>query len=179
MSGWESADYGIKWIATVKPCSLRHTMSSKFRGTFFLASLLAFAAIGWPQSAQSIPTIPIAGHVTDSAFKQLPNVTVTLKVLGSDKGIARVETDQTGAFRFPAVPSGAHELHFEKAGFMPVTVPIQVSLEERSIDVGSVIMQIGRVTEGPMVQPLTRIYRKRFTGRPNPAFRRKGTCPIE
>jgi len=29
---------------------------------------------------------------------------------------------------------------------MPVTVLVQVSLEEKSIDVGSVIMQIGKVT---------------------------------
>jgi hypothetical protein len=81
---------------------------------------------------------------------------VTLKPLGSDKGIAKMETYQTGAFRFPAVPSGAYELHFEKAGFMPVTFPIQVSQEEKYIDVGSVVMQIGKVTEGPMVEPLTR-----------------------
>ena len=148
--------YAAKWIAAAKPCSIRHTMGSKFRGTFLLASLMAFAAIGWSQSAQSTLTIPIAGRVTDSAFKQIPNVTVTLKVLGSDKGIAKVETDQTGAFRFPAVPPGAHELHFEKTGYMPVTVLIQVSPDEKSIDVGSVIMQIGKVTQGPTVEPLTR-----------------------
>jgi len=119
-------------------------MGSKFRGTFFLASLLAFAAIGLSQSAPSTPTIPISGRVTDSAFNQIPNVIVTLKALGSEKALARMETDQTGAFRFPAVPSGAHELHFEKAGFIPVTFPMEVSPEEKYIDVGSVIMQIGK-----------------------------------
>ena len=61
-----------------------------------------------------------------------------------------METDQTGAFRFPAVPSGAHELHFEKAGFIPVTFPIQVSPEEKYIDVGSVIMQIGKVAKASL-----------------------------
>jgi hypothetical protein len=119
-------------------------MGSEFRGTFILASLLAFATIGWPQSAQSTATIPIAGRVTDLAFHQIPHVSVTLKALGSDKEIVSVETDQTGAFRFPAVRSGAHELHFEKAGLMSVAFPIQVSLEDRYIDVGSVIMQMAK-----------------------------------
>ena len=131
-------------------------MGSEFRWTFILASLLAFAAIGWSQSAQSTPTIPITGRVTDSSFNQIPNVTVTLKALGSDNGIAKAQTDQTGAFRFPAVPPGAHELYFEKAGFMPVTFPLQVSQEEKGINIGSVIMQSGKVTEGPTVEPLTR-----------------------
>ncbi len=38
---------------------------------------------------------------------------------------------------------------------MPVTFPIEVSQEERYIDVGSVIMQIGKVAEGP-IEPLAR-----------------------
>jgi hypothetical protein len=122
-------------------------MASGFRGTFLLAGLLAFAAIGGTQFTQSTPTIPVAGRVTDSAFNQIANVTVTLKRLGSDKGIAKVETDQTGAFRFPAVPFGAHELHFEKAGFIRVTFPMEISPEEKNIDVGSVIMQVGKVAE--------------------------------
>jgi hypothetical protein len=125
--------------------AFRHRIGSVFRGTFILASLLAFAAIGWSQSVRSTATIPIAGRVTDLAFNQLPNVTVTLRAMGSDKGIASVETEQTGVFRFPAVPSGAYELHFEKAGFMPVTFPMQVWQEEGHIDIGSVIMQIGKV----------------------------------
>jgi hypothetical protein len=123
-------------------------MASGFRGTFLLAGLLAFAAIGGTQFAQSTPTIPVAGRVTDAAFNQIANVTVTLKALGSDKGIAKVETDQTGAFKFPAVPFGAHELYFEKTGFMTVTFPIQVSPAEKYVDVGSVILQVGKVAEG-------------------------------
>jgi hypothetical protein len=120
-------------------------MGSVFRGTFILASILVLADIGWSQSARSTPTIPIAGRVTDLAFNQIPNVTVTLKAMGAEKGIASVETEQTGVFRFPAVPSGAYELHFEKAGFMPVTFPMQVRQEEGHIDIGSVIMQTGKV----------------------------------
>jgi hypothetical protein len=134
-------------------------MGSEFRRTFILAGLLAFGAVGWCQSGQSTPTIHIEGRVTDSAFHQIPKVTVTLKTLGSDKGIAEVETvetDSAGSFRFPSVPPGAHELHFEKAGFIPVTFPIQVSQEERYIDIGSVILQIGKGTDGPMVDPSPR-----------------------
>ena len=105
---------------------------------FVVVSLFALAAIG---SSQSASTIPIAGHVTDLAFQPIPNVTVTLKAIESAKQIARVETDQAGVFRFPAVPPGVHELHFEKAGFSTVAFPIQVSSEEGSVDFGSVILQ--------------------------------------
>ncbi len=111
------------------------------RETFIITCFLAFAASGWSQSAPATATIPLAGHVTDLAFKRIPNVAVTLKTIGSDIEISRVETDPAGEFRFPAVPSGAHELHFEKAGFMPVSFPIQTSSEEKELDIGSVILQ--------------------------------------
>jgi len=96
-------------------------MFARLRAVLILGfALILCAASAWPQDDRS-GTIQISGRVVDSASFQIPNVAVTLKIIGMDQPLVKVQTDQDGVFTFPAVSANEYELHFEATGFAPVT----------------------------------------------------------
>ncbi len=63
-------------------------------------ALLLCGAPVWSQDNQ--PTsIRISGRVVDPASFQIPNVAVTLKVVGREQSQMKVVTDETGHLHFP------------------------------------------------------------------------------
>ncbi len=94
------------------------------------ATLCVLTGVASPAVAQTITstTGAVNGIVLDSTTALVPGVTVTLS--GPALLTARTTiTDQTGAYRFSAVPPGDHALRFELAGFSTVSRQgIRVSL---------------------------------------------------
>ena len=84
-------------------------------GVFVLGAYLLFAAL--PASAQvSATTGSINGKVTDESGAVLPGVTVTV-ASPSMQGIRTAVTDDSGDYRFPAVPPGDYRITYELVGF--------------------------------------------------------------
>jgi hypothetical protein len=81
--------------------------------TWLLAVLLAgVTSAGWAQTT----TGTILGEVTDSTGGQLPGVTVT--AVNQANGLTReTVTDETGTYRFAAMPPGVYTLKASLAGF--------------------------------------------------------------
>jgi len=87
-----------------------HTFARMLAALFVLLPLAGFAV---PAYAQSL-TGSISGVVRDEQQAVLPGVTVTLT---GRMGKQTQVTDAAGAYRFPAVEVGPHELAAELAGF--------------------------------------------------------------
>jgi hypothetical protein len=82
------------------------------------AAVLAFGLA--PAAAQTGQTFgEIVGKISDAQGGVLPGVTVSLSgpaVMGTQSAT----TNESGRYRFPAVPTGTYQLKFELAGFAPL-----------------------------------------------------------
>ena len=81
-----------------------------------------------PAQTVGVTTGAVNGWVTDASDAPLPGVTVTISGPAL-MGVRTVVTDDHGAYRIPAIPSGDYKLVYELAGFgTAVREPIQVSI---------------------------------------------------
>ncbi len=77
---------------------------------------LAWSAAAWAQGGGASTTGTIQGRVTDASGGVLPGVTVTASspaLMGVQTGV----TNETGGYRFPALPPGTYAISFELTGF--------------------------------------------------------------
>ena len=111
-----------------------------------LGAMLAVLPALAPGQDQPDPVV-ISGRITDVTLGALERVTVALRAGGVAEPIATVDTNRNGIFAFPPLPPKAYELHFEKPGFKPLTMDAA-----QAMALGVVVMQFGKVTEGPMVE---------------------------
>ncbi len=106
-----------------------------------LCLLLVFSISAWAQTTGSI-----RGQVVDSEGKPLPGVTVIASskvLLGQSR---TTYTNESGDFRFPALPIGSYSLDITMGGFDKVLVEnVKVGLETTATV--PVTMQIGRLEE--------------------------------
>jgi TonB family protein len=86
-----------------------------------------------------------SGRVTDARFTVIEGVIVTLRAIGVGEPIATVQTTRDGIFALATAPPGGYELRFEKPGFKTLTMDAA-----KAMAVGTIVMQIADVTEGPM-----------------------------
>ncbi len=112
-------------------------------------------------AAQVANTGTVLGTVTDSSGAVAPGVAVTLR--NTENGQAyKVQTDESGEFRFLTVPAGQYELTAEKAGFAKTVYSLFAvhAAEPARVDlvlkVGSTSEEV-TVTEGapPVVNTVT------------------------
>ncbi|HMD34791.1 MAG TPA: carboxypeptidase-like regulatory domain-containing protein, partial [Vicinamibacterales bacterium] len=91
---------------------------SIFRAFATAAAILAFGLA--PAAAQTGQTFgEIVGKISDAQGGILPGVTVSLSgpaVMGTQTAT----TNESGRYRFPAVPTGTYQLKYELAGFAPL-----------------------------------------------------------
>lgn len=80
----------------------------------------------------------------------LPRATVSLTAVGSETSKS-VVTDNDGGFTFDFVSPGTYALRFDAPGFVSRRLPLRKAATERDADVGSIMLQIGEITEGPLV----------------------------
>jgi hypothetical protein len=76
---------------------------------------------------------------------------VKLFPIGADSPAASVVTDDQGKFAFPLASSGSYQLRFEAPGFLIRRLPLPKEATEHDVDVGMVVLEIGEITEGPVV----------------------------
>ena len=107
-------------------------------------ALVLCAAPAWSQDDQPT-TLRISGRAVDPASFQIPNVAVTLKIVGMDQPLMKAVTDETGIFTFPPVPSNSYELHFDKPGFAPLAMDAA-----KVIASGTVVMKVTAPAETPI-----------------------------
>ena len=106
-------------------------------------------------------TLQITGHVVDITEGPLRETVVTLTVPGSEKPTSTAITDRRGDFIFNSVAPQAYDLRLYEKGFKPVTMRLEESaMDVDLIHVGTVVLDIGEVTEGPMAVPAGRSRRK-------------------
>lgn len=140
--------------------------------------MLPCAALGQSDGVESKESVRITGRVVDPVNLPLPRTTVKLTPVGSETVSTSVLADDDGRFVFQAVPSQSYELRFDEAGFLSRKLPIPKSATDHDVDVGVIVLQIGEVTEGPLVpvkarkkaKPVTvceaLANRKKFSGKP-------------
>jgi hypothetical protein len=109
--------------------------------------------IGFAQSrgGGSARPIRITGRVVDSVNMALPRATVSLTAVASDTAKSKVLADDDGVFAFDSVPPGAYVLRFDAPGFLSRRVPLTKASTEHDVNVGSIMLQIGEITEGPLI----------------------------
>lgn len=87
------------------------------RSVAFVALVWAIAVLGpAPAPAQTV-TGTLFGRVADDGGLVLPGVTVTVESPQLIGGVQSRPTNDSGEFRFPAMPPGTYTLSFELAGF--------------------------------------------------------------
>ncbi len=103
-------------------------MRARVNGAFLCFAVAAFAT---PVLAQQT-TGAIVGTVKDATGASLPGVTASLKGPGI-VGTQTAVTNETGFYRFPALPPGAYSLSFALSGFSTLTREgVRVSLGSTS-----------------------------------------------
>jgi len=95
----------------------------------FVLAILAFGApAAYAQGGGASQTGTIIGKVTDSSEAALPGVTVTITA-ASLMGAQSQVSNESGNYRFPAIPPGSYTVKYELAGFSTlVREGIDVSL---------------------------------------------------
>lgn len=95
-----------------------------------LLTLLAAALLLSPSTAlaQIGQTATLTGTVTDTSGAVLPGVTVTVKGETLIGGTRSVVTDETGSYRFPALPPGTYTVTTELSGFKPNSHDVRLQL---------------------------------------------------
>src|SRR6266705_6172561 len=140
-------------------------MSGEVRGVrwdcrvavFAMALVLLVGAI--PGFAQ-LPTGTILGTVKDASGALVPGATVTAQNL--ETGTSRsILTDETGAYRLPALPVGHYDLRVELSGFKSTTqrgLVLSVGDEtvlNFSLEVGTPSQELVVSSEAPIVNTTT------------------------
>jgi Carboxypeptidase regulatory-like domain len=83
----------------------------------FVLAVLAFGApAAYAQGGGASQTGTIVGKVTDSSEAALPGVTVTITA-ASLMGAQTQVSNESGNYRFPAIPPGSYTVKYELAGF--------------------------------------------------------------
>src|SRR5471032_2440154 len=89
--------------------------------------VMAFAGAA-PAQTVGVTTGAVNGWVTDASDAPMPGVTVTISGPAL-MGVRTSITDERGAYRIPAIPSGDYKLTYELAGFgTALREPIQVAI---------------------------------------------------
>ena len=89
-----------------------HCHSGLSRGSFLLALVLLFAAVGWSQTT----TATVYGTVTDPSGAVIPGATVTMTHEATG-GVATKTSGATGEFQFDFLRVGVYTLSIELQGF--------------------------------------------------------------
>jgi hypothetical protein len=99
-----------------------------------LLALLAVAVLGTPgiALAQIGQTATLQGIVTDSSGGVLPGVTVTASSESVLGGSRTAVTDESGVYRFPALPPGTYTVKIELSGFRTTTQEARLQLGQTS-----------------------------------------------
>src|SRR5438067_316672 len=109
-----------------------------------IAIAFVFAASVFAQSSS------ISGTVADPTGKVILGALVRLTFeLNGD--VRSVSTDENGSFVFPALVAGAYTLRVEAAGFRPVDRKGNNVLAGARLDLGTIQMEVGAVTESVSV----------------------------
>jgi Carboxypeptidase regulatory-like domain len=110
-------------------------------------------AIGSAQSGAAGLSHPIrvTGRVVDPTNMPLRRATVSLTAVGSQTDKSTVLADEDGVFAFNSVSPGAYVLRFDAPGFLSRRVTVSKAVTEHDVNVGSILLQIGEITEGPVV----------------------------
>ncbi len=119
---------------------MRQHLVFRWASLFVLVAGLSF---GRPVSAQQT-TGDITGTVTDSTGAVLPNVTVTAVNAGTNASRAGV-TNDTGAFRIPALAIGSYRVTASAEGFKSAVQTVEVL--SGSVIQSSFKLQIGQRSE--------------------------------
>jgi hypothetical protein len=114
------------------------------------AVVLSDVASAQSSAIASPHPIRITGRVVDPINMALPRATVSLTAVGS-KMVKSVLTDSDGGFAFDSVSPGAYVLRFGAPGFLSRRVPLRKAATERDANIGSIMLQIGEIAEGPLV----------------------------
>lgn len=124
----------------------------RISGWVFLAALLCAPATARAQDAT------VTGVVLDSLRMPIAGALVFV-----DDGEPFARTDSLGMFELDAVTRAPHRLNYRAAGFAPRAFTLQLQPDERSLDVGGVVLRpgarptatlTGLVVEGVGGQPL-------------------------
>jgi hypothetical protein len=111
------------------------------RCSIVVLGLLAFLA---PALYAQLPTGTILGTVKDTAGNVVVGAKVTVM---NAEGLSReFTTDETGAFRFPALPVGTYGLDVSQVGFKKATVK-DVALAVAQEEVLNFTLEVGSVSE--------------------------------
>jgi hypothetical protein len=128
--------------------------------------------------AASSHLIRITGRVVDPINMALPRARVSLTAEGSDTPKSEVLAGDDGVFSFDPVSPGTYVLRFEAQGFLSRKLRLSKATTMHDVNVGSIVLPIGEVTEGPIVpskkhdkaKPVTvcesLANRKKFSGKP-------------
>ena len=90
-----------------------------------VAAVMTAAA---PAMAQIGQTAALTGTVTDTSGAVLPGVTVTVSSESVIGGSRTAVTDETGTYRFPALPPGTYTVKIELSGFRAVSHEARLQL---------------------------------------------------
>ncbi|HUB82672.1 MAG TPA: carboxypeptidase regulatory-like domain-containing protein [Bryobacteraceae bacterium] len=110
-----------------------------------IALLLAGASLS--SFGQNITTGDIAGTVRDATGAVVPGATVTLKNIDSGESRA-VQTDTTGAYRFPLLKPGNYTISAASAGLISDTAKLAVSVgQTATLDLVAKVQTVGQTIE--------------------------------
>src|SRR3954464_4536089 len=121
-----------------------------------IIGLVFLIALASPAFAQT-PSGEISGLVTDSSGSVLRGVRVTLTNVATN-GIRLAQTNESGLYVFPAVPSGAYKLKIELEGFSTVersNIQVQVGSSNRfpfTMEIGQLTDVVQVVADTPVIQ---------------------------
>ncbi len=112
-------------------------------------ALLPGVASAQPSPAESSRSIRITGRVVDPANMSLRRVTVTLIAVGTGTKKS-AQTDDAGVFVFDSLAPATYELRFEAPGFLSHRPPLIKAAAGHDVNTGSIMLQFGEITEGPL-----------------------------
>jgi Carboxypeptidase regulatory-like domain len=103
-----------------------------------------------PAYAQTLGTI--TGEVKDASGAALPGATVTAQNIGTN-AVRTQQSNEVGAFSFPAMPPGAYVVKAELDGFRLAQSSVELHVEE-TLRV-TLTLEIGGITETTEVTAVT------------------------
>jgi hypothetical protein len=115
-----------------------------------MVAIAACLALWTPGYAQTLGTI--TGEVKDTSGAALPGATVTVQNIATNAGRTQQSND-VGAFSFPAMPPGAYVVKAELDGFRLAQNRVELHVEE-TLRV-TLTLEIGGVTETTEVTAIT------------------------
>src|SRR5262245_29872912 len=119
----------IRAHAGEAPASFQPTRSDSQMKMKLLALLVAAVSFGAvPAAAQIGQTASLTGTVTDTSGAVLPGVTVTVASEAVIGGSRTAVTDETGTYRFPALPPGTYSVKVELNGFRTASYEARLQL---------------------------------------------------